>query len=223
MSYLQEAFPEELSILKKLFTSSEIDACIDRLNEIHEYTEKKWVDYVKRIPNGRVNYLLIAEAPPWKEIGKKIEYVLDPTSSSRMLMTPLREAFDIPKSMRKDTDSTLSVLARKGVIVIDSIPFAMSYSKMRSRVAYGTLINESVKPYLKSKLDDPRISWHPNIRVALAFKGNGQKVISALGGRLQLGETSVSLNSQSIVGFRRGFSNLSAKRLIDIFGLDSYI
>ena len=62
---LERRFPEELSVLEEnSFGYAEVQGKLPRLNDIHDHTEAKWRNYVAKLPDGRVNYLLIAEAPP---------------------------------------------------------------------------------------------------------------------------------------------------------------
>src|SRR5580698_3353172 len=61
-----ERFQNELDALRKLFgPSKRLDVVLPRLREIYEYTERKWCAYAGQIPQGIVQYVLIAEAPPW--------------------------------------------------------------------------------------------------------------------------------------------------------------
>ena len=66
---IENKYPIELSILKDLFGRNEVERNIMRLNLIFEISEKYWFENLDRIQKKKVNYLLIAEAPPWSETG----------------------------------------------------------------------------------------------------------------------------------------------------------
>ena len=69
MYLLQERFQNELDILGSLFGVEQVRARLPRLNAIHTYTEAKWLEYASHLPERRVDYLLISEAPPWSTSG----------------------------------------------------------------------------------------------------------------------------------------------------------
>jgi hypothetical protein len=115
---LEQRFPEELSVLPELFSEARVRASLPRLNEIHGRTEEWWHQYVGQLPGGRVNYLLIAEAPPWSGTGMPSKYVLDPASRPRTLMRALRKAFSVADE--HDASTALKEFAHRGLLVVDS-------------------------------------------------------------------------------------------------------
>jgi hypothetical protein len=197
-SSLEERFPIELSILKKLFGEAPVAGALPRLNQIHEYTEDKWWLYLSLLRNKRVRYLLIAEAPPWSATGVP-QYVLDPTSRSRTLMQALRRAF-LPPSVCKQLDAgeALAEFARQGLLIVDSIPFSMAYSKKRSSSEYDRLVQLTAQSYLQKKLRAASLSWSPGMRVAFSVKRNAFSVIEGLGHQLKLGEANLTLEPKQI-------------------------
>ena len=140
---LKQSLPDEISVLKELFGVDQVEGKLRRLNEIHEYTEGKWRDYVAKL--GQVNYLLIAEAPPWSATGVP-QYVLDPASRSRALMRALQKVFCLKtEGNTLDASEALAEFARRGLLIVDSIPFAMDYSKKRSSRKYDNLVRSTAR------------------------------------------------------------------------------
>src|SRR5271165_4857890 len=129
-----ERFRTELSALRKLFGPANVDAAVPRLREIYDYTEAKWQAYADQIPEGVVRYLLIAEAPPWSDDGTP-QFLLDPASRIRSLMSALRKVFS--RASLRSSAETLKALASHGFLLLDSIPFAMNYSSKRSSPRYN--------------------------------------------------------------------------------------
>jgi len=215
---LQQDFPIELAILEELFGSNKVATSLKRLNEIHTFAEAKWGEYVSRIPNGVIRYLLIAEAPPWKATGAPW-FVLDPDTPSRTLMAALRSTFlNDGQVTRLATPEALTELARRGFLLIDSIPFSMRYSStQRTSPHYWKLIARTAQTYLRRKIMWPGLSWSPSVRVAFAFKLNAKAIIEALEGQLQLGDAIRPLGPDLIAASSSGFPN--AGRLKSIYAL----
>ena len=220
MKYLlEECFSTELQVLTGMFGREQIAADFPRLNEIHQCTEKMWRDYVKRLPGRSVRYLLIAEAPPWSPPGRRPEYVLDPASRSRTLMRALRRAFLSPAlSMGLDGDQALGEFAEQGLLVVDSIPFAMNYLNSRSKPQYGTLVGLTVHSYLRKKLLSSSLSFSPKMRIAFSVKKNAVAIIKALGPQLVLEKAKFVLIPEQIGVNEAGYPD--ADKLRCIYGLE---
>jgi hypothetical protein len=177
-SRLEQRFREELSVLEELFSETQGRESLPRLNEIHGRTEARWREYVEQLPGGLVNYLLIAEAPPWSGSGAPPQYVLDPESRPRTLMRALRKALSVPE--QHDGGRALKEFAQRGLLIVDSIPFAMKYAGKRSRVKYDSLVRLTAQSYLQEKLDSAPLSWSPCLRIAFSVKLNALAVINGL-------------------------------------------
>ena len=218
MTSLQKAYVAEFAILEELFGVDRVSSSIERLNEIHRFVETTWRQYVARIPDGVVRYLLIAEAPPWTRTGTP-RFVLHPNSPQSALMRALRRTFlDDDQLARLNTAQTLAEFARQGLLIVDSIPFSMKYlSRHRAKPQYRELVAKSVQTYLNRKLVWPAISWSPGIRVALAFRLNAHAVIAALDGQLKLGHIERTLGPELIAANDSGFPD--ARTLRSIYGL----
>ena len=219
MMTLQQDFPIELAILEELFGSDTVARSMDRLNEIHKFAERRWQEYVTLIPDGVVRYLLIAEAPPWKATGAPL-FVLDPDSPSRTLMQTLRKTFfNDAQTAQLTTAEALTELARRGFLIIDSIPFSMKYSsRQRSNPRYRNLVARSVQTYLRRQIIWPSLSWSPDVRVAFAFKLNAMAIIEALEGQLELGNTTQLLGENLIAASQSGFPNADNLKAIYALG-----
>jgi len=211
---LEQTFPDELSVLKELFGVDQVEGKLRRLNEIHEYTEGKWRDYVAKLPDGQVNYLLIAEAPPWSATGRP-EYVLDPESRSRKLMQALRRVFLLPSVFRQlDANKALAEFARQRLLIVDSIPFAMDYSNKRSRRKYDSLVRLTAQSYLRKKLLSASLSWCPDLRVAFGFRRNALAVMNGLGNQLDLGQLKLALGPEQIAVNEAGYPDAGKLRAV---------
>jgi hypothetical protein len=209
---LEQLFPNELSVLCKLFSDAEVLGKIPRLNEIHFYIEKRWGEYVEQFPDGRVKHLLIGEAPPWSDAGA-IQYVLCPAARPRTLMRALRKVFSVPKTY--DSRGALDVFARRGLLVVDSIPFPMKYSSnMRRRPSYENLVRLTARTYLNKRLNLPSLSWDRDVRIAFGFKLNALSVIKGLDGQLRLGGHLYALSLEMIGVNRAGYPDAAKLRKI---------
>jgi hypothetical protein len=212
---LGQRFRKEFSVLAELFSDTQVRENLPRLNEIHGCAEARWREYVEQLPNGRVNYLLIAEAPPWSGAGAPPQYVLDPASHPRTLMRALRKAFSIPKQY--DASRALKEFAQRGLLILDSIPFAMKYSGKRSRVRYDSLVQLTAQSYLQEKLDSTSLSWSPCLRIAFSVHLNALAVMKALRHELSLGGRRFALSSKLIAVNGAGYPD--GDKLRSIWGI----
>ena len=215
---LEQRFPEELSVLPELFSEARVRASLPRLNAIHDRTEAWWHQYVSQLPGGLVNFLLIAEAPPWSGTGMPSKYVLDPASRPRTLMRALRKAFSVAEE--HDASMALMEFAHRGLLVVDSIPFAMNYSERRSSVKYDALVRLTAQSYLQEKLGSPSLSWAPCLRIAFSLKLNALAVMKGLGHGLSLVGRRVALSSEMIAVNRAGYPDADKLRSIWCIGND---
>jgi hypothetical protein len=214
---LEHQYPDELAALERLFGPAEVREKLPRLNEIYRYTEKKWDEYIKKIPECCINYLLIAEAPSWKNEGIP-KYVLDPDCEQRTLLRALRATFMMHNEAVATSADILRLLARQGWLIVDSTPFAMKYQGKRNRKAYRELIALTVKTYMNEKLRHPHIKWSRNVKVAFSLKLNALAVISGLKGNLQLDQVALRLSRMQIAANDAGYPH--GKFLKRVYGLD---
>lgn len=178
---LEELYPEELKILKKLFDKDEIkiDEKLERLNTIYSKSEQYWEDYLDMIPNREVKYLLIAEAPPWSE-GDDVTYVLNPKSKSRSILGPIKKVFLSEDEQSKGNREVLKLLANKHFLIIDTLPFSMNYTKphyKRDRSNYKKLVRLSYTNYFLKKINNSGIKWSEELQVAFSLKNNAKEII----------------------------------------------
>ncbi len=202
--------------MEELFGKASVTATLCRLNEIHHYTEEKWKCYLAKLRRP-VRYLLIAEAPPWKPPGERIEYVLDSESKPRRLMQALRGAFSLRKSNYPNADAALAEFAHQGLLIVDSIPFSMDYSKKRGSPKYHNLVQLTVQSYLLKKLSHEQLFYCKDLRIAFGFKCNGEAIIKGLGNKLKLKDMELDLKPEQIAANSAGFPD--AGRLREIFDL----
>jgi hypothetical protein len=209
-----ECIERALPVLQELFADEAVLERLPRLKEIHGHAELCWRKYVEQICDRRINYLLIAEAPPWSPSGRQIQYVLDPLSRSRTLMSALRRAF--PAAFELPADKALAEFARQGFLIVDSIPFSMEYtSNKRKSAKYQQLIDVTVKA-IQDALRSSSLKWSPDLRVAFSVKLNAHAVIRALGGQLDLNGMALDLSETMIAVSKAGYPD--AAKLRALFG-----
>jgi len=215
---LRTKYVEPLEILKKLFGDVLIEQNIERLEKIYEFCEVKWTENLERLSKTQVKYLIIAEAPPWTEETKQIKYfyAIDESKEHIKFSVLLRGLW---KSFfgEQNREDILTQLAQKGLLLVDTIPFAMDYKGKRGNQRYNILVN-SCKNYLEDKLKNPRINWSSEVKVAFAFKLNAKAVISVFPNGLTLPSgQKILLNEDMIAANNAGYPD--AKKLKKIFCL----
>lgn len=200
---LQKRYQRCFEAVERLYGGSVPTETLKRLNEIHKHTESIWADFVSMIPHGLVKYLLLAEAPPWSRTGRP-KYVLDPEAEARSLMRALcRAFFDRSPEEMTSPDDTLRLLADCGFLIVDTLPFSIDYTNRgRQLKAYRALVSASCSTYLREKLDNPALIWSKQLRIAFGFRVNARSVISALEGRITLGDRAHTISEDLIVAGR---------------------
>lgn len=186
-----------LKALADLFSPEEVARRLPRLTQIHERTERIWDKYTARLRDGRVRYLLIAEAPPWAESDPP-QYVLDPNSKPRTLMRALRTAFLGDQGSTLKIEAVLDHFAKEGLLVVDSLPFSMPYtSKLRRSSAYRKLVALSLSSYMYPKLERPSLHFDPDLEIAFSLELNARAIMEA-SKTLQIGGHGIPLSSELI-------------------------
>jgi hypothetical protein len=193
---LQNDYKAEYEVLRELFGAPCVDERIDRLNTIHDYTESLWRNYIEKIPDKKVKYLLIAESPPWSQDGIP-QYFLDPNSRSRSLMNAFRRAF-FPNDYNGNLELIIDRLAKSRLLLIDSIPFSMNYSGLRSKNKYKELVGLTVYSYMLKKLSNYGLKYMKDMRIVFGYQINAINVINALGGILKIKNYEFEINKEMI-------------------------
>ncbi len=209
----EDKYRAEIQLLDDLYGAEVVARSLPRVKEIYEYTEAAWHEYVCSIGKTPIQYLLIAEAPPWSETGTP-QYVLDPASKPRTFMAAIRGAFLGARSV--SPTECLKVLAAEGFLVLDSTPFAMNYSPKRSSKKYDRLIHSTASSYLQPKIHASNLEWSPNVRVAFAVARNARSILKSIG-HLDLGGRRLALSESMIAVNGAGYPD--AKKLRQIYGL----
>jgi hypothetical protein len=210
MARLIDRFPAAMDSLAVLFGRDFIAERADRLEEIFSVTEQAWERNLSRLEGVPVRYLLIAEAAPWTDAGKRPSYFYETLGGS--WVSRVLQAFDI-----FEREDALAKLAHRGFLLVDTLPFALPYPGKRERPRYLQLLRES-RDYLLGKLFNERLRWSNDLRVALAFKVNGIKTIEAYSHGIDLPSGQhIPLSEQQIAADRSGFT--SPTMLRDRFGI----
>jgi hypothetical protein len=217
-------FAKELNILSSLFSNPDVS----ELEKIFNATEDWWTQNLERLPSHKVSYLVIAEAPP-APTGSEIRYVYNPKSSingARGLLQGIYLGLFPDRTydaLREQSyEQTLQELGEKGLLIVDSLPFAMDYSdstKTRSEPAYCELVKTCCESYLLPKLHESGIDWSDKTKVGFSLKLNARNVIDSLGGTLDLriNGTAIQVGEDNIV---TDASNYPGKREVRrVFGL----
>lgn len=213
---LAQSYPFCYRILQDLFSVERINLQDARLNEIYAHTEAMWQNYVHMIPGQTgVRYLLLAEAPPWSLVGDP-QYVLNANTPPTTLMNAICRAF-FGELICQDisVNATLQLLAEKGFLIIDTLPFAMNYSTHRNNLSYARLVAESCNSYLQKKIDSPDLVWSNEVQIAFAFRINGRTVTHALNDNITLGNRNYRLDGTMIAANAAGYTD--GNMLRDIF------
>ncbi len=143
--------------------------------------EKKWTENLKWLECVKVKYLLIAEAPPWSTPEDDVNYFYNNFDRTKLCSSCSR-CFGVDDV----GDRGLKELAERGFLLVDSLPFAMKYnSDLRREGAYTKLV-EGCKSFLLEHINNERIHWDGNVKLAFAFKLNGEAVQKAFSEGIEL-------------------------------------
>jgi len=211
---LIEKFPNQYENLINLFGIIEVQNKTVRLNEIYALCESAWNRNLDGLRNIDVKYVLIGEAAPWSE-NDPISYFY--SSFTGPLRHSVWKAF-FNEAPPNDVDEALTCLAEKGFLLLDSLPFPMKYSSnCRGNPLYLELV-KSCKSFLYKKLENRKLKWGNEVKLALAFRRNGEKIIEAFpdGITLRSGQT-IGLSTSLIAADAAGYPN--ANKLRNIWSL----
>lgn len=201
---LADQFPSAVALLNDCFRRNIVANCLPRLDQIFRVTESAWERNVVRLNRRPVQYLLIGEAAPWTQIGDQTRYFYE-TPSGPWVKRILKVFLKNPSS---DAETTLSNLADRGFLLIDTLPFALQYtSQIRRGPTYLKLLLAS-RDYFLGKLRHPDLRWSSNVKIALAFRLNGLRTIEAYadgielqsGLRLPLDEKQIAADESNYTG-----------------------
>lgn len=217
MNRLEADFPEALEALKAM-KKGKIN--LARLNEIYTFTETKWEENVQRFiaQDSKIHYLLIGEAAPASEGEVSYFYNKCETSWCKRITSTFFENYCPPR--RLDTEGELNDLAMYGFALIDILPFAVKYSsKERDSVLYMNMIQFCARDYFYKRINDPRLKWGRDVRVAFAVPKTCTAAKHALGGWLNLPNNQQIEISPHLIG-TDGTNYPSGKVLRRIYGID---
>ncbi len=207
-------FHEEIELLKLLFNSSARDMVtpkLERLNEIFLIGEKSWEKNLERLRTKEVRYIVFSESAPWIKSGpiRHFYHTFDGDLGRKVW-----KAF-FGSSKLGDIELGLQRLADRGFLMVDSLPFAMKYTtQIRKNPMYGELIKKW-SPFLLGKLNDPRIRWAKDVKVAFAFRLNGKKIMEAFPDGIRLPKNRLlPLDDCKIAADQSGYPNLEKIRKI---------
>jgi hypothetical protein len=211
-----DSFSEERAALAALRDRVGIERDWSRLEEIYDFTEAHWWEYVKKLQNRSIRYVAIGEAPPWVNMGHP-QYVLDPNSRGTPYIHALRSAFQCPKDY--SVAEALDYLAANDFLWLDSIPFALKYrSTDRKLSAYQALVRLTVQNYLVRKVDTANLKFALNAKITFVLRLNAEAIFKNIR-RLLLGGHEFVLSEKLIAANGAGYPD--GVRMRGIYDLEA--
>lgn len=212
MNMTEKIFDDNILQLENIFGKTEVTSRTKRLREIFQSTETSWLKNLDRLADKKVKNILIAEAAPWSESGTPRFFYNQIESSYHKRIW---RAFFPYTSIPFDNDKAFEMLASKNFLLIDTVPFSMSYSGVRNHPDYFKIIANSLD-WWTNKLKNEKITFAKNVNVAFAFKVNGLAVIKATGGHLKLKDgQALKLTNEVIAADGSGYT--SSERLRSLY------
>jgi len=216
--------------LDALFKDGSHRARKERLRDIYETTETWWEKYVDLIPGRTVRYLMITEAPPWNTEYDSLQRVSSPVyalNPERGVSPLLRQCYRTfyPETPCDDAQVALQRIATKGFLLLEGLPFALSYSQKRGNKPYTPLQRHMLDSYVHLKLRQANLAWATNLSVIFGYQNHALAFIRAADGILHLpsrgGVREIPISPANIVGnnqmpgvprMRLGFGLQSTRR-----------
>lgn len=210
---MNSIFAASLPMLKSLHGEAAINEREKAIERMLMETEAAWHANLKRFKGTVVKYILITEAPCSNDDTSEYFY----TRIFSSFHIKIWKAIFPNEALPADMETAYQMLADKGFLLIDSIPFSLKYAGKRDKKGYGELMTYGAR-ILKEKLSNPAITISPDAIVVFAFKVNAQKLIKATGGELVLNNgTPLILSETHIAADASGYTN--SDMLHGIFGL----
>lgn len=209
-----DIFIKNLPLLETIFGKIHVANKTTRLKEIFDSTEISWLKNLDRFGDKKIEKVLIAEAAPWSESGIPRFFYNQIESSYHQRIW---RAFFPNSSVPADKEKSFLMLADKNFLLIDTIPFSISYSGVRNHPNYLAIIRNSLD-WWATKLKNEKLSFAPKVKIAFAFKVNGQKIIRATNGQLILKDgRRIKLTEEQVAADGSGYTN--SEKLRKIFEL----
>jgi hypothetical protein len=206
-----------IQALRNLFGKDVVEMKFDRLDEIFVESERCWKENLESFDKTTIRYLLLAEAPPWRETGEEISYFYRnfEQRKAKFLRRAVWKCLFGEKPI--DYKDGLLMLAEKGFLLVDALPFAMKYTTIiRRKPAYRELVQAS-NAFMVSKLSDKSLNWDEDVKLALAFKLFGLAAIDTLRTITLPTTQQITLDRTLIAADGSGYT--SAGKLRRIFGV----
>lgn len=178
MMRVEYHYPKETVVLCKLcgYLIGELPI---ELNSIFQFAEAKWQENIDRIvrQKSKVQYLFIGEAPPaTRDNNANIRYFYGTNEGEDC--DPINRSFLSESEMKKPVEERLEILANRGFLMIDTMPFAVNFSfaSRRNRIAYRILVQQCIQSYMLPHIYNPRIPWADTVKLAFGVKITYAKV-----------------------------------------------
>lgn len=207
-------FDKNIFLLEEIFAKSFNDTELDLLRDVFLTTERDWKRQTIERGLKKIKFLLICEAPPFSE-NKPYKYFY--TESNSSFHTRIWKIFFPNTNKPNNSDAVYQLLCENGFLLIDSIPFAMTYSsKHRKKTAYNKLINNSLH-WWKTKLND-NFEFDNSTKIAFGFKLNAQSIIKESNNILNIKNNNYYVNKFNIGADGSGMTN--SELIADIFDVN---
>ncbi len=204
---LQQRFPKAWNLFQMLVSP--------RLDEAFQHAEEKWEENIKRLEGHKVSYLLMGEAAPSPSPKDPMNYFYGNCKGA--WCTSVKNALLPGRDKIKEPKEIFDALAELGFVLVDSLPFAIRYtSTMRLGEPYLDLLR-GTRHWVEEKL--ARIPWADDVKVALAFRLNGEALCKAYENKLRISEDRfIDISPEKIV---TNASNMGvdARRLREAFAM----
>jgi hypothetical protein len=197
-------FDDNIETLIHLFKENKVEPRIDRLRDIFHSVELAWYRNLSRFDGKRIGKILIGEAAPWSENGlPRYFYNRIESRYHNRIWKGINPDICLPS----DHEKAYRMLAAKGFLLIDSLPYSMNYKGKMSNKYYIQLIQNSLLWWIE-KLNNCGLDFEDKLSIAFAFKINGKSIMNELNHNLKLkGKEALPLSDNLISADGSGFTN----------------
>ena len=187
-----------LSLLKDKLHEDEnddkiIESTLCQLRYIFSQTEEAWHENLKHLKE-EIKYLLICEAPPWSSTNPRYFY-----------LHPGGQLFDTVWKVffyGQQKITPYQCLAKEGFLLIDSLPYSMSYNTTYRKSDNYLNLLKAYMPWWLGKLNNSRLTFSKDLKIAFGYYWNGKQLIHACGGSITIRGYIYTFNNSHIISHK---------------------